>query len=50
MTTWNDIKRSETPWNWRKLLDELTITPKKLNAFINKEIENKNKKDEKEKT
>lgn len=30
MTTWGELKRSETPLNWRRMLQELTFTPEQL--------------------
>lgn len=39
MTTWGDIKRSETPWNWRATLKNFCVTPQQLADFINRKIE-----------
>jgi hypothetical protein len=31
---WNDVIRSETPINWRRLLDDLMITPERFVATL----------------
>ncbi len=28
--TWNDIKRSEKPYNWKRALEVLTTTPEEI--------------------
>ncbi len=30
MTTWNDVKRSEIPWDWRAESKRLMFTPQEL--------------------
>lgn len=39
MTKWSDIRRSETPWNWRRTLEHFILTPEKLSNHLNKLIE-----------
>jgi len=31
---WSEVTRSETPINWRELLERVTLTPEKLNAHL----------------
>ena len=41
IVTWNDIKRSEEPFPWRKLFDRATLTIKDLNEHISKLLKEK---------
>lgn len=39
MTKWSDIRRSETPWNWRAISQRLLFHPDHINKHLNKLIE-----------
>lgn len=36
MTTWGELKRSDTPIPWKRMLERLTFTPEELVTAINK--------------
>jgi hypothetical protein len=42
--TYNDIVRSDKPFNWKAALDRVVMTPERLNAHIEKLLSEKNEK------
>ncbi len=42
---WKDLERSKEPWDWKRILDRLTITPEKLNVHLQNEIDKQKQKE-----
>lgn len=41
MTTWGDIKRSDKPLNYKRILEQVGITPERLNTHIHQLLREK---------
>jgi len=43
MTKWKDVIRSDKPFDWKKALDRVVMTPERLNAHLEKLLKDKEK-------
>lgn len=39
MTKWNEIRRSDKPFDYKKVLENVCLTRERFNNFINNELE-----------